>query len=183
VLGDVDAEQRRERGVPLVPVEGPGLLAVPLVPVPGLPVRLRRRARHRPPAAARIWPETAGGPGGVRSWEEERVLRERLEDSGSAVLNGPGGKTSFFRNWIEIAARPTQEPATARPREHRRRVHGCPRRRTPDRPPRRRPNVLLPLVRIGSGRFAASNDGTARASKGTEKHAARRPRTKSAATC
>jgi hypothetical protein len=65
VRGDVEAEQRRERGVLLVPVEGAGLLPVPLVPVPRLPVRLRRRARHRAPrAAARIWPWTTSGPGG-----------------------------------------------------------------------------------------------------------------------
>lgn len=44
---EVEAEQRRERRVLLVPVEGPGLLAVALVPVPGLAVRLRRRRRRR----------------------------------------------------------------------------------------------------------------------------------------
>ena len=57
---DVEAEQRREGRVLLVPVEGPGLLAVALVPVPGLAVRLRRRRRAatRHPARrrrTRIW--------------------------------------------------------------------------------------------------------------------------------
>ena len=46
VRRDVEAEQRREGRVLLVPVEGPGLLAVALVPVPGLAVRLRRRRRR-----------------------------------------------------------------------------------------------------------------------------------------
>jgi hypothetical protein len=71
VRGDVEAEQRRERGVLLVPVEGAGLLPVPLVPVPRLPVRLRRRARHRAPSLPpRCRPdlavEPACLPGGFR---------------------------------------------------------------------------------------------------------------------
>lgn len=48
VAADVDGEQRREGGVLLVPVERAGLLPVPLVPVPRLPVRLRRRASSTP---------------------------------------------------------------------------------------------------------------------------------------
>jgi hypothetical protein len=84
------AEQRRERGVLLVPVEGAGLLPVPLVPVPRLPVRLRRRARHRAPSLPpRCRPDLAvepawriprrtdvGGAVGRAGWLARASLRE-----------------------------------------------------------------------------------------------------------
>jgi hypothetical protein len=90
VRGDVEAEQRRERGVLLVPVEGAGLLPVPLVPVPRLPVRLRRRARHRAPSLPpRCRPDLAvepawriprrtdvGGAVGRAGWLARASLRE-----------------------------------------------------------------------------------------------------------
>ena len=72
VRREVEAEQRREGRVPLVPVEGPGLLAVALVPVPRLPVRLRRRRAPRHLAAVALVGSEPGMAGSVALGERRR---------------------------------------------------------------------------------------------------------------
>lgn len=99
VRREVEAEQRRQGRVLLVPVEGPGLLAVALVPVPCLAVRLRRRGRAATShlaAAAVLGSEPASSTGNGarcfrnRSLEGSSVIRDATRRDGMWWARGAG---------------------------------------------------------------------------------------------
>lgn len=106
VRREVEAEQRRQGRVLLVPVEGPGLLAVALVPVPCLAVRLRRRGRaatsHLAAAAAAavLGSGPASSPG-----NGARCFRNRSLEGSSVIRDatgcgGPEVQEAVLKNWM-----------------------------------------------------------------------------------
>ena len=116
VRAHVEAEQRRQGGVLLVPVEGPGLLAVPLVPVPCLPVRLRRRPRHPSPGESDlVGRRNCDGGRARRPGGRGELLICGVGPGGVRIRCGEGGAWGSSRSGRDLLAQRDAPRALVQP--------------------------------------------------------------------